>query len=153
MADAKHAKKTNDQPRAALLANNRIPVIKIKVQNTHSCGKTAATLSCHLFADFTHAHLFPLSADPFSTARFSCWMRTITRECGSRRWHRSGKHCERFQKCMACRTAAAANATPDANENGLTIQKPRRREPKIARMCWFYRRDSDCSTFAKSIVS
>jgi hypothetical protein len=68
IADARHAKKTNDQPRAALLANNRIPVIKIKVQNTHSCGKTAPTSSCDLFVDFTHAHLFPLPAQPFSTA-------------------------------------------------------------------------------------
>jgi hypothetical protein len=72
MADAKHAKKTNDQLRAALQANNRVPVIKRKLPNTHSCGKTAATLSCQLFADFTHAHSFPLPADPFSTARFSC---------------------------------------------------------------------------------
>jgi hypothetical protein len=68
MADARHAKKMNDQPRAAPFANNRIPVIKIKVPNTHSCGKTAGTSSCDLFVDFTHAHLFPLPAQPFSTA-------------------------------------------------------------------------------------
>ncbi|MDB6091187.1 MAG: hypothetical protein JWN85_3971 [Gammaproteobacteria bacterium] len=67
MADARHAKKTNDELRAALLANNRIPVTKRKVPNTHSCGKTAAPAAFrdHLFANFTHAYLFPACGSVF----------------------------------------------------------------------------------------
>jgi hypothetical protein len=56
MVTAKQAKKANDQPRAALLANSRTPVIRRKAPKIHSCGNTAAALNGQLIADFTRAH-------------------------------------------------------------------------------------------------
>jgi hypothetical protein len=48
-AIASQAKKTNDQLRAALRAKERTPMMRRKLENTHSCGKTALKLIRRMF--------------------------------------------------------------------------------------------------------